>query len=93
MMEGLARAAVDDGSWRCLMGAPNLFYQAAGPEVLAADAGAAAICHGDDFPAEGNDEQFDGVGELLKQQSDVATSGRFGQGQPGRAQYLERSMG
>ena len=58
---GLARTAMGDGHWCCLMGTPNAFYPAASPEVPAGDEGAAAICRGDDFLAEGNGEQLDEV--------------------------------
>ena len=68
-----------DGHWECLAATPNVFYLPASPNVAPCDEDSTAICHGDDFLAEGYDEQLDALDELLKQQFEVTASARFDQ--------------
>ena len=89
----MVRTTMDDGHWDCLTATPNLFYLPASPNIPAVDEDSTAICHGDDFLAEGYDEQLDELDELLRQQFEVTASARLGPGAPGQTNYLKRIIG
>ncbi|CAK0829183.1 unnamed protein product [Prorocentrum cordatum] len=89
----LVRTTMDDGHWECLVGTPNVFYLPASPNTAPFDEDSTAICHGDDFLAEGYDEQLDELDELLKQQFEVTASARLGPGAVGQTTYLKRTIG
>ncbi|CAK0866686.1 unnamed protein product [Prorocentrum cordatum] len=89
----LVRTTMDDGHWECLVGTPNVFYLPASPNTAPFDEDSTAICHGDDFLAEGYDEQLDELDELLRQQFEVTASARLGPGAVGQTTYLKRTIG
>ncbi|CAK0888712.1 unnamed protein product [Prorocentrum cordatum] len=89
----LVRTTMDDGHWECLVGTPNVFYLPASPNTAPMDEDSTAICHGDDFLAEGYDEQLDELDELLRQQFEVTASARLGPGAVGQTTYLKRTIG
>eukprot|EP00959_Pyramimonas_sp_CCMP1952_P272645 5699736-Pyramimonas_sp.AAC.1 len=89
----LVRATMGDGHWECLVATPNVSYLPSRPHIPAVDEDSAAICHGDDFLAEGYDEQLGELDELLKQQFEVTASARLGLERLGRANYLNSIIG
>ncbi|CAK0831915.1 unnamed protein product [Prorocentrum cordatum] len=74
----VVRTTMGDGHWGCFTATPDVFYSPASSNVPAVGEDSAALCHGDDFLAEGYDEQLDELDELLRQQFEVTASARLG---------------
>ena len=88
-----ARTAMDNGHWQCLQSIPNAFYLPAEPPCEDIEGDSRAVCHGDDFLAEGYERQLDEMDDLLKQHFEVTTGELIGPGRPGQMRCLKRIVG
>ena len=74
----MVKASMGDGHWGCLEGVPRAFYLPAVPCVPPVDGDSTPDCRGGDILAEGDDEQLDELGKLLKHRFEVTASPRLG---------------
>ena len=57
------------------------------------DGDATAVCHGDDFLAEGYEQELNELDDLLNQYFEVTAGDMIGPGKPGQTKYLKRIIG
>ena len=73
---------MDSGGWHCLQSVPNAFYL---PVEGHREDDSSSVCHGDDFLAEGLEQNLD---EL-----DVTAGNMIGPGRPSQVRHLKRIIG
>ena len=87
----LVKLVMDNGGLRILIGVPGAYYLPAQDELGEMDS--VNACHGDDFLAEGHEEQLEVLNEVLRGSFEVTDSGCIGPRRPGEVQYLKRTIG
>jgi len=85
------KSAMDDNGFRTVRGIPGTYYLPSTSEVECLDC--VVCCHGDDFLAEGHEEQLQTIDEVLKTHFEVTESGCIGPNRIGAMKYLKRTCG